>query len=121
MSVQPIRFAFAAAAALAAPLLLAAALPAQEQAVDAQALFVDTYKCNTCHSVEAAGIEVKSEKMFATDLSGFTTDDPEALGRYLRKEEARDGENHKKGFAGTDEELTAILDWLAGLEPAAEG
>lgn len=102
----------------AALLLLPAILPAQDEAADGQTLFVDTHKCNVCHSVEAAGVEAKSEKTFSGDLSGFTTDDPEALARYLRKEEAREGEDHKKTFKGPDEDLQAILAWLASLEPA---
>jgi hypothetical protein len=108
----------AALALVAAPLLFAAPSAAQEEA---QTLFVDTYKCNMCHSVESAGVEAKSEKTFSGDLGGFTTDDPEALARYLRKEEPRDGEDHKKTYAGSDEELQAILDWLSSLEPVAEG
>jgi mono/diheme cytochrome c family protein len=99
--------------------LLATPTRAQDGA-DAQALFLETHKCNVCHSVAAADIEHKSEKTAGPDLGGYTTDDREALARFLRKEEEREGENHKKTFAGTDEELTAILDWLASLEPAAE-
>ncbi|MEZ5332279.1 MAG: hypothetical protein R2991_09570 [Thermoanaerobaculia bacterium] len=113
------RFA-AAAGAFALCVSFAFAVRAQD-AADGQTLFVETYKCNTCHSVQSAEIAVKSEKMFSTDLGGFTTDDPAALGRYLRKEEQRDGADHKKGFTGTDEELATILEWLAGLEPAPEG
>jgi len=109
---------FAARTLVAAPLLLVAPSAAQEEA---QGLFVDTYKCNMCHSVESAGVAAKSEKTFSGDLGGFATDDPEALARYLRKEEARDGEEHKKTYSGTDEDLQLILDWLSSLEPVAEG
>ena len=87
--------------------------------VDAQALFVDEHKCNVCHSVEAAGVEARSEKTFSGDLSGFAPEDAVALARFLRKEEARDGEDHKKTFKGSDEELQAILVWLATFEPVA--
>jgi hypothetical protein len=110
----------ATAAALGAALLLSSALPAQENAADAQALFVDTYKCNLCHSVQAAEVAVKSEKTFAGDLGGFTTDDVDALGRYLRKEEPRAGEEHKKTYGGSEEDLQVILDWLATYEPAPD-
>lgn len=120
MIAHPIRL--AAIALAVASLAVVAALPAQEEAgAAASTLFVDTYKCNMCHSVEAADVEARSEKTFSGDLSGFTTEDRDALARYLRKEEARDGEDHKKAFAGSDEDLQAILDWLASLEPVAEG
>jgi mono/diheme cytochrome c family protein len=97
------------------------ASPAAAQDADAQALFVETHKCNVCHSVAAVGVEHKVDKTAGPDLGGFTTDDVDALGRYLRKEEPVDGEEHKKTFSGTDEELQAIVEWLAGLEPAPAG
>jgi mono/diheme cytochrome c family protein len=83
-----------------------------------QSLFVDTYKCNTCHSVAAAGIEHKVERTAGPDLGGFTTDDFAAIASFVRKEAQRDGEDHKKTYDGTDEELHQILDWLCTLEPA---
>lgn len=98
---------------------LATPASAQESA-DAQALFVESYKCNVCHSVAAADIQHKSDKTAGPDLGGYATDDMEALARYLRKEEQREGEDHKKTFAGTNEDLQVILDWLGTLEPAAE-
>jgi hypothetical protein len=100
-------------------LLVPAAAPGQESETPAgQALFVDTHRCNTCHSVASAGIAHKVERTKGPDLSSYTTDDVAALARFLRKEEQHDGEDHKKTYAGTDEELQAILDWLGGLEPA---
>lgn len=116
MSRTTTRFAIALAL-IAVPVLFALAAGGQEEPAEGQTLFVDTFKCNTCHSVQSADIAVKSEKMFATDLGGFTTDDPEAVGRYLRKEEQREGADHKKAFTGTDEELGVILEWLGSLEP----
>jgi mono/diheme cytochrome c family protein len=104
--------------ALAGLLLLA--LPATAEDVPAgQQTFVDA-KCATCHSVAAVGIEakVKSEKMRGTDLSGYTAEDPAAVMAFLRKEAQMDGEDHKKEIKASDEELQAIFDWLATLEPA---
>lgn len=106
-------FALLAIVAIAAP----ASLAAQEEA-DPQAMFVDEHKCNVCHAVAAVEIEHKSEKTAGPDLGGYTTDDVESLARFLRKEEARNDEDHKKTFKGSDEDLQAILDWLATLEPA---
>lgn len=104
--------------------LVAASLAIPAAATDAekaQELFVDTHKCNTCHTVDAASIEARSEKMKSTDLSGYSSDDVASLARFLRKEApGADGEDHKRTFKGTDEELQAIVDWLASLEAAAE-
>ena len=90
-----------------------------EEEVDAQALFVETHKCNMCHAVAAVEIEAKtkSEKMKGEDLSGYKSDKELAeIAAYVRKEADLDGKSHKKPFKGTDEELQAILDWLASLE-----
>ncbi|MEE8526377.1 MAG: c-type cytochrome [Thermoanaerobaculia bacterium] len=97
------------------------ALPATfaEEEADAETLFVDTHKCNMCHSATAAGIEAKtkSEKMKGLDLSGYQSDkDLAEIAAYVRKETDIDGASHKKAFKGTDEELQAIIDWLGSLE-----
>lgn len=103
----------------------AAAGGAEEQpsaALDGRELFVETHKCALCHSVPGAGIEAKtkSDKLKGPDLGGPL---PEALdlarvGAYLRKQAKRDGEEHKREFKGSDEELQALVDWL--LEQKAE-
>jgi hypothetical protein len=107
----------AGACALAVAVLTPAAAPGTEEPAG-QALFLDTHKCNTCHAVASAGIAAKTDRYASPDLGGYETDDAAALGRYLRKEEPREGEDHKKTFEGTDEELQGILDWLSGLEAA---
>ncbi len=77
------------------------------------------HKCNLCHAVPAAGIEAKtkSEKMKGADLGGPVEEDFEVIADYLRKQSELEGKSHKKEFAGSDEELHQILDWLAELEP----
>ena len=78
------------------------------------------HKCNLCHAVPAAAIEAKtkSEKMLGPAFSGEL---PEVafgdLAAYLRKRSARAGVEHKREFKVSDEELQAILDWLAELAP----
>ncbi len=86
---------------------------AEEGSMDGQALF-EAKKCNMCHSISTAGIEAKtkSEKMFGGDLV-----DPdltaEQMTAFIKKEaENNEGNMHKKGFTGTDEELAAIVEWL---------
>lgn len=80
------------------------------------------HKCELCHGVAAAGIKsrAKTPKMEGPDLSGYGTDDPEALSAYLRKQKEQNGEKHKREFKGSDEELQQILDWLGSLEAARE-
>ncbi len=109
--------------ALAGLLALAAessAWAAGRAAAAGSELFTDTHKCNTCHSVAAAGIEskAKSERMKGPDLSGYRAPSGFDVAGYLRKKATRDGEPHKQEFKGTDEELQAILDWLGSLEAA---
>lgn len=97
---------------------LALALAAPLAAVDGQTLFVETYKCNQCHSVPAAGIEakIKSEKMQGPDLGGKLGMEAAKIGEFVRQKIEVDGNKHKKEFKGSDEELQAILDWLGSLE-----
>ena len=113
------RLSTAILATAAAALILALAAPAilAEDTGDAKELFVDTHKCNMCHGVAAAEIEAKtkSDKMKGPDLSGFKSEKELAeIAAYMRKES--EGDQHKKGFKGTDEELQAIVDWLGSLE-----
>ncbi len=116
-------------ALLATPLVLstfvpAAATPATSQPAPSQVevpagqMAFEAQKCNLCHAVSNHGIErrTKSEKMQARDLAGLGEDfDRTSVEKYLRQEESLEGEKHKKPFKGTDEELQAILDWLATL------
>jgi cytochrome c2 len=95
--------------------ILFLALAAAPQAVaQGQDVFL-AQKCNLCHSVESAGIEAKtkSEKLFGGDLSDVTTRHEEAwIAQYIKREVQKDGEDHKREFTGTDEELQALIDWL---------
>ena len=103
---------------LSAGLLAAVCVGAEETAQPAgKAAFLKN-KCNMCHAVPAAEIEAKtkSEKMKGADLGGVIETDFEVIAAYLRKQGNLGGKNHKKVFKGTDEELQAILDWLASLK-----
>jgi mono/diheme cytochrome c family protein len=84
-----------------------------EDAPAGQAVFM-AQKCNTCHSVQAAGIEAKMKgKMAGPDLSKVTQErDAEWITGYLHKEVDLDGKKHGKQFTGSDEELKALIDWL---------
>lgn len=109
----------AAAFALVAVALLTPGLEPVVYAEDApgQAVFM-AQKCNTCHSVEAVGIEakMKSEKMKGPDLTDVASrHDAEWITKYLNKEVDIDGKKHSKGFTGTDEELQQLLDWFKSM------
>ena len=83
---------------------------------DAKKIFVEK-KCNSCHSVEAAGIE--SKKKNADDLSKVgDSNKAEFLEKYLTKKEKMNDKEHKTAFKGTDEELKAISKWLGSLKSA---
>ncbi|TNF35986.1 MAG: c-type cytochrome, partial [Deltaproteobacteria bacterium] len=91
------------------------AAPAADAApADGKALFLDN-KCDSCHSVTSKGVAGKKpEKAF--DLSAVK-DGKDLLVKYLKKEVAKanaDGEEakHKKKWGGSDEELSALVDWL---------
>lgn len=91
--------------------------PAYAEDAPGQMVFM-AQKCNTCHSVAAAGIEAKvqSEKMKGPDLSKVAADqDAEWLAKYVKKEADLDGKKHGKQFTGSDEELKALIDWLTKL------
>lgn len=94
-----------------AMLLMAVGAAAEEGgAADGKAVF-EAAKCAMCHSVSTAGVDAKSEKMFKGDLVDLDHD-AQWLTQYLKQEIDVEGEPHKKGFKGTDEELQALVDWL---------
>lgn len=79
------------------------------------------HKCNLCHGVETMGIEAKtkSEKLVGPDLSAYESEDFDSLAKFLRKQEEADDGPHKREFAGSDEELKTLLDWLASTPAPA--
>lgn len=111
---------FVLAVVLTASLAVPLSTMAEEETgdLDGKTLFTDTHKCDMCHAVPAAEIvaKTKNEKMKGGDLGGKIEGDFEAIAAYVRKEAELDGKKHKKPFKGTDEELQAIIDWLATLE-----
>ncbi len=103
---------------LAALVLTLALVASAAEPVTGRAVF-EAQKCSMCHSVSTAGIEAKSEKMFKGDLVNLGKErDAKWLGEYLMRKVQLEGEDHKKEFKGTDEELQALVDWL--LEQKAE-
>lgn len=111
----------AALPVLGAPLVTARAGGPSSVAAETppgQRLFL-AEKCNTCHAIEALGIEAKtkSETLRGPDLSTVgSRHSAGELAAYLARETTIGGEKHKKEFKGSDEELQALARWLATLE-----
>jgi mono/diheme cytochrome c family protein len=83
--------------------------------LDGKAIFL-TQKCNLCHSVGVAAIEAttKSERMRGPDLGGRVAErGGEWAVKYLKKQVTLDDRPHAKAFTGSDEELAALVAWLA--------
>ena len=90
------------------------ALASPAAAADGKEVFL-AQKCDMCHSVSTAGITAttKSEKMKGPDLVGVVqAHDPAWVADVVRKKIEVNGKKHTKEFKGTDEELTALIDWL---------
>jgi mono/diheme cytochrome c family protein len=108
------------AVVVATPILLALTLAAvvaapAAGALDGRQVFLDQ-KCNMCHGVAAAGIAAKvtSGKMAGPELGGITERvEADWVKQWVRQEATRDGAKHQKKFTGSDEELAALIDWLA--------
>jgi mono/diheme cytochrome c family protein len=122
-----VRFKDTAALALVLAVPLAAALfysgpggqafatEATAPKLDGKAIFL-AQKCNLCHGVSAASIEAttKSEKMKGPDLTGkVAVRGAEWTTKWLKKEVDLEGKKHGKSFTGSDEELGALIAWLA--------
>jgi cytochrome c1 len=105
------------------------ALAQEEKKADGKDLFLAA-KCNTCHSVTAAGIDKKKpteaeaaeaakttkadkDEKKPPDLSSVGLDKKaDWIAKFLTKKETLDGEKHKKLYKGTDEELKTLSAWL---------
>jgi mono/diheme cytochrome c family protein len=86
-------------------------------AADGKAVFLDK-KCNLCHSIDSQQIKKTSDKMKGPDLSnaGGMVESADWLKKFIKKEVQLDGEDHKREFKGTDEELDAVAQWLVTLK-----
>ncbi len=82
-------------------------------------------KCQMCHTVLSAGIgeapaedAEEEEEAGPPDLSAAGTGrTAEWLSLFMQKKEALNDKKHMQKFKGSDEDLTALVDWLATLKP----
>jgi len=101
-------------------------------APDGKALFTGTTnKCNTCHTISAAGIAKKKAEPTAEESKEKAEESKEKtekkppdlssvglerkadwIGKFLMKTETIKGEKHPRKFRGTDAELKTLATWL---------
>jgi mono/diheme cytochrome c family protein len=93
---------------------------------DGKAIFLEN-KCNTCHTIQVAGVEKrkattaedgekKTDKK-PPDLSGVGLEHkPEWIAAYLMKTEAIKGEKHNRKFRGPESDLKIVSTWLSTLK-----
>lgn len=80
---------------------------------DGKALFTSN-KCNTCHSVDGAGIAKSNANSKAPDLSAVGAGhNADWFGKYLNKTESLNGKQHMVKFKGSDTDLKTLAGWLA--------
>ena len=92
------------------------------------------YKCQSCHSIAAAGIE-KKKSAAADEAEEATAEkskkeppDLSAVGVahkadwmaafLMKKEKTKEGKLHTKKFKGTDAELKKVVAWLETMKDA---
>lgn len=94
------------------------------KAPDGKPVFLK-YKCNSCHSIDAASIAKKAlpddgataSKMKPPDLSGVGLEKKaDWIALFMQKKEKLDGEFHPKKFRGTDSELKTLTGWLETMK-----
>jgi len=116
-------------------LALGAVVASSEEAKEPEGktLFLSN-KCNSCHTIEAVGVEKKSSSEEKSDSTAATTaatskkkpPDLSSVGldvkadwmtKYLKKlETTKDGKKHMKLWKGTDEELASLTSWLETMK-----
>ena len=82
------------------------------------------YKCNSCHSIEAAGIKKTAvgggettSKLKPPDLSDVgLKKKADWIALFMQKTEKLDGELHPKKFRGTASELKTLAAWLETMK-----
>ncbi|HYW68786.1 MAG TPA: c-type cytochrome [bacterium] len=111
--------------ALAAPAFADEAKKEEAKMPAGQKVFMDA-KCQMCHTVYSAAIgeppaedaEKKEDASGPPDLSMTGADKTaEWMSLFLQKKEALNDKKHMKRFKGSDEDLTALVDWLMTLKP----
>jgi mono/diheme cytochrome c family protein len=117
-----------AAAALLAAWLVAETRSDEIEAPPGKKIF-QQYKCHSCHSIQAQGIEKKKiagEEATGTskpqDLSNVgKKHDAAWISKFLLKQETLEGKRHRKKFRGSESELKVLSTWLESLKRSEGG
>ena len=105
--------------ALIRPLLIGLALLAPSAALaNTGPEIFKGQNCTSCHSITKAGIARDANPDDkAKDLSDVgTRHDKKVIAGFLLKKTEIEGHKHKKGFAGTTDELKVLATWLETLK-----
>ena len=89
------------------------------------------YRCNSCHTIKAQGVEKKAAAEEAGEKSDSDKQPPDLsdvgkkvkadwIAKFLLKQEKLDGELHRKKFRGTDAELKTVATWLEAQKADAK-
>jgi hypothetical protein len=78
-------------------------------------------KCNMCHALAKAEIEVKNKNSKAPDLGTLEniSDKTDFLIKFLNKEETLNDKKHPIKFSGTEDELKILVAWLIDINKPA--
>jgi hypothetical protein len=79
---------------------------------DGKTICIDA-KCNMCHGLAKAEIEVKNKNSKAPDLGTIDMKDKsEFMMKFLVKEETMNDKKHPVKFGGSTDDLKILVDWL---------
>jgi len=95
---------------------LSMAMAQDEKEEDPGKTIFKNNKCQSCHSIEAAGMKKKPNQK-PPDLSAVGSKHEAAfLAAFLKKKEAINDKKHAISFKGSDEELETLVQWLVSLK-----
>ncbi len=76
-------------------------------------------KCNTCHSIESQTIKKTLATSKAPDLSNVGSErKADWIAQFIQKKIDKDGKKHLKLWAGKEEDLKTLTEWLVTLKKA---
>ncbi len=95
---------------------LSLAMAQDEQGEDQGKTIFKNNKCQSCHSIEVAGMKKKPNQK-PPDLSAVGSEREAAfLAAFLKKKEMLNEKKHAVSFKGSDEELEILVQWLVSLK-----
>jgi cytochrome c553 len=106
---------------LFAAFLLLGFMDYQEEGVHPGKKVFEESKCQTCHSVQAENLEVKTQKKNVVDLSNVgNVYTASFIEDYLKKEEKLNDKPHPQAFKGSEDNMDKLVEWLTSLKNTPE-